>query len=69
MVDECINGFYIDEIDSSNKICKCDLDKYYKSSNESFKQNLCISFNEGYYTKYNNKMMIIKTLLLIVINL
>ena len=52
-VTNCSNGFYYDEIDTSIKICKCELEKCYKCSKESIKQNLCISCNDGYYPKYN----------------
>ena len=53
-IDNCIKGYYVDENDSTNKICKCDLDKCYKCSKESFTQNLCISCNDGYYPKYSD---------------
>ena len=53
-VSKCTNGFYIDEKDNSIKICKCDLKKCFKCSKESFKKNLCISCNEGYYPKFND---------------
>ena len=55
-VSNCLNGFYFDEIDTSIKICKCDLIKCYKCTKESFEQNLCISCNNenGYYPKYDD---------------
>ena len=49
----CTNGYYNDENDNSIKVCKCDLKKCYKCTRESFKKNLCISCNEGYFPKYN----------------
>ena len=51
-VDNCENGFYIDNNDLSNKICKCDLKKCFICSKESLENNLCISCNDGYYQKY-----------------
>ena len=51
-VDNCINGYYIEENDISNKICKCDLEKCFKCTEESLNNNLCVSCNEGYYPKY-----------------
>ena len=53
-VSECTNGFYYDENDISIKICKCDLNKCFKCSEESLKQNLCLSCNNGYYPKHND---------------
>ena len=53
-VSNCTNGFYLDENDNSIKICKCDLNKCYKCSKESFNKNLCITCNEGYYPKEND---------------
>ena len=54
-VSVCKNGFYTDENDLSIKICKCDLDKCDKCSEESFNKNLCISCNDNYYPKYNDE--------------
>ena len=53
-VSQCKNGYYIDENDISMKICKCDLEKCYKCTKESFNKNLCITCNDGYYPKYND---------------
>ena len=50
-VSNCRNGYYIDENDSSIKICKCELDKCFKCSEESLSMNLCISCNDNYYPK------------------
>ena len=54
-VFNCANGFYYDENDRSIKICKCDLKKCFKCSEESLKYNLCLSCNDDYYPKYNDK--------------
>ena len=51
-VDNCINGYYTEKNDMSNKICKCDLEKCFKCTEESLNNNLCVSCNEGYYPKY-----------------
>ena len=55
-VDHCPNGYYYDELDSSIKICKCELTKCKSCSNESLSKNLCISCNEedNYYPKFND---------------
>ena len=52
-VSTCDNGYYIDENNSSMKICKCDLEKCFSCSEESLSINLCISCNENYYPKSN----------------
>ena len=52
-VDNCTNGYYIDEIDPLNKICNCELKKCSNCSKESFEKNLCISCSDGYYQKYD----------------
>ena len=49
----CPKGSYFDEENSMNK-CKCFEDKCLQCSEESLKNNLCISCNEGYYPKYND---------------
>ena len=51
--DNCPKGSYYDEQDSMNK-CKCFEEKCLKCSEESLKNNLCISCNEGYYPKFND---------------
>ena len=55
-VDECINGYYEDENDSSIKICKCEEYTKCKScSKESLSHNnLCISCNDYYYPILND---------------
>ena len=56
-VDECKNGNFSDELDSSIKKCKCDLIKCKECTLESLSNdNSCISCNEekGYYPKFNN---------------
>lgn len=53
-VTNCLNGYYLDENDNTNKICKCDLNKCFKCSQESFELNLCITCNDGYYPKYQD---------------
>ena len=55
-VDSCENGYYLDEIEPSIKICKCDNIKCEKCSTESLSNNLCISCNneKGYYPKIND---------------
>ena len=50
-VANCRNGYYTDENDSSIKICKCELDKCFKCSEESLSMNLCISCNDNFYPK------------------
>ena len=52
-VDECKNGDYIDEL--GNKICICSYDiKCKECSKESIDPlGLCISCNNGYYSKFN----------------
>ena len=68
-VSNCSNGYYEDENDKSLKICKCDLEKCYKCSEESFIQNLCLTCNDGYYQKYDAiNIYIIVVHLKIVIN-
>ena len=51
---ECPNGFYYDE--NSIKVCKCDLIKCSKCSDESKEKNLCIicNYDEKYYPKEND---------------
>ena len=53
-ISESKNGYYLDENDNSIKICKCDLIKCSKCSEESLKINLCLTCNEGYYPKEND---------------
>ena len=56
-VSSCDKGYYNDTEDSSNKICKCDLDNCFSCSIESLNnQNSCIKCNEekGYYPLYEN---------------
>ena len=53
-VDYCENGYYIDENDSSNKICECEMNKCKKCSKESKSKNLCITCNDGYYQIIDN---------------
>ena len=52
-VDECENGNYTDEL--GNKICTCSYDiKCKECSKESIDPlDLCISCNNGYYSKFN----------------
>ena len=55
-VSSCDKGFYIDNEDSSNKICKCDLDNCFSCSMESLNNNnSCIKCNEekGYFPLYD----------------
>ena len=54
-ISESKNGYYLDENDNSIKICKCDLIKCSKCSEESLKINLCLTCNEGYYPKENDE--------------
>ena len=51
---ECPNGFYYDE--NSVKVCKCDLKKCSKCSEESKEKNLCIicNYDEKFYPKEND---------------
>ena len=55
-VESCENGYYLDEIDPSIKICKCDIAKCEKCSTESLFNNLCLSCNneKGYYPLIND---------------
>ena len=46
-IDKCPYGYYIDENDSSMKICSCS-EKCKECSAESYDLDLCISCNEGY---------------------
>ena len=55
-VSSCDKDFYIDNEDSSNKICKCDLDNCFSCSMESLNNNnSCIKCNEekGYFPLYD----------------
>ena len=54
-ISESKNGYYLDENDNSIKICKCDLIKCSKCSEESLKMDLCLTCNDGYYPKENDK--------------
>ena len=54
-ISKCKNGYYIDSNDPWNKICKCDKIKCFECSKESLERDLCISCNEGYYQKYEEK--------------
>ena len=55
-VDNCLNGFYEDENNSTIKICKCDeFNKCKSCSAESLSHNnLCISCNDNYYPILND---------------
>ena len=55
-IDYYSKSFYYDENDSSIKICRCDLNKCFKCSKESYDQNLCITCNEGFYPKENHSV-------------
>ena len=56
-IDNCSNGFYEDEIDSSIKKCKCEEEiKCKECSLESLSHNnLCISCNDNYYPILNEE--------------
>ena len=54
-VNSCTNGFYTSESDSSIKICKCENKKCKVCSSESLSKDLCISCNDNYYQKLNDK--------------
>ena len=54
-VSNCPNGIDNDESNNNIRICKCDLIKCHKCNGESLNLNLCISCNEGYYPKYDDK--------------
>ena len=56
-VGECKNGYYLDEKDSTIKICKCDEIKCEKCSSESLSSNnLCLNCNieKNYYPLLND---------------
>jgi len=54
-IDNCINGYYEDDNDSSIKICKCVKIKCKICSTESLNKNLCISCNDGFYPMLNDE--------------
>ena len=45
-INNCSNGFFYNELDSSIKICKCDLIKCKLCSEESLLKQLCLTCNE-----------------------
>ena len=53
-IDYCENGYYLDENDSSNKICDCEMNKCNRCSKESKSKNLCLTCNNGYYRIIDN---------------
>ena len=52
-VESCNNGYYND---SGILRCKCITDECSNCTEESLKQGLCVECNQGYYTKYDEKI-------------
>ena len=47
---KCLDGYFFDD---NNKRCKCELEKCFFCTQESFSQNLCTQCNIDYYPKEN----------------
>ena len=48
------DDYFLDKLDNSSKICKCEDTKCLSCTRESLNYSLCITCNDNYYQKYND---------------